>query len=475
MQVIVQYTSELVAAVGIFLAALLLFRFTSNRVKQLSEEEKSLGRPLWVATTGIIFLGIGSLLNYFYALTPSTELETIYYLIIVVGAGIFAYSATLILGWDKGRALPFIIMAVIIVVALFEQSGIHILFGYTGEFVAVFAGILFGIPFVLFTYLTLKTRRITSFGFAVLAITYPLLLVMTSFTSQEIVAVMIAVRLYGPALLITALILPETGINAELLVYAMTVSSLFYFLSYLLISPVVLNPVLLVVVTIIAIAAVIGIGTAAYTLTRWRSSRNQATLTLGVFFFIAGFSLLISALNHIEFMSGINAEYIALFMGILAPMLLNLSAIVALDWKRVLLLPALIMAAPVIQIAIYWPQGILPDDIPMRTIVMAITGLLQTVIPLALYGMLWWRMRKAGAPGRSRALFLALGTLLLIFGTAGGWTMTLFGSLAMLAAYFSWWLGVTGRADRLLKTTKATPRAVEVEQEIKIEQAAPTV
>ena len=424
----------------------------------MPDEEKSLGRPLWVATIGIILLGIASLLNYQYALTPSTDLETVYYLVAVLGAGVFAFAATLILGWDKGRALPFVIMVAIIGVALLEQSGIHILGGYTGEFVAIFAGILFGIPFILFTYLTVKTRRITSFGFAILAITYPLLLVMTSYTSQEIVAVIIAVRLLGPAILITALVLPETGIKIELLVYAMTVSSLFYFLSYLLVSPLIGNLVMLIVVANIAVAAVLGIGTAAYTLTRWRSSRNQATLTLGIFFFFAGFSLLITALNHIGFMHGINAEYVALFFGIFAPMLLNLSAIVALDWKRVLLLPALIMAAPVIQIAIYWPQGVLPDDIPMRTIVMAITGLLQTVIPLALYGMLWWRMRKAGAPGRSRALFLALGTLLLIIGTAGGWTMTPFGSVVMLGAYFWWWLGVTGRADRLLKTTAVTKK-----------------
>jgi len=432
----------------------------------LPDEEKSLGRPLWVATIGILLLGVASLLNFQHSLTPSTDLETIYYLVVVLGVGIFAFAATMILGWNKGRALPIILALAIVVVAVLEQSGFGILGEFAGTFTAVVAGILFGIPFILFAYLTVKTRRITSFGFAVLAITYPLLLVMTSYTAQEIVAVIIAVRLLGPAILITALVLPETGIKAELIVYAMTVSSLFYFLSYLLVSPVVGDVILMVVVTIVAVASVIGIGTSAYTFARWKSSHNQATLTLGTFFFVAGFSLLIVALNHIEFMSGINAEYVALFLGVLAPMLLNLSAIVALDWKRLLLLPALIMAAPVIQIVIYWPQGIYPDDIPMRTIVMAVTGILQTVIPLALYGMLWWRMRKAGAPGRGRALFLAIGTLLLIFGTAGGWTMTLFGSLAMLSAYVSWWLGVTGRADRLLKTNTPQKKAEPIVQTV---------
>jgi len=453
MQITVQYASEIVAAIGIFLVTVLLYRFTSNRIKQLPEEEKSLGRPLWVATIGILLLGIASLLNYQFGVTLSLDIETLYYLVVVLGAGIFALSATMILGWNRGRALPLVIMSAIICVALAEQAGISVLGGYTGEFTAIFAGILFGIPFVLFTYLTVKTKRVTSFGFAILALTYPFLLVMTSYTAPEIVAIVLAIRLYGPALLITALILPETGISAELVVYAMTVSSLFYFMSYLLVSPVVADAALLLVVTLVAIAAVIGIGTSAYTMTRWRSSRNQATLTLGTFFFVAGFSLLIVALNHIEFMGGVNAEYVALILGVTAPMLLNLSAFVALNWKRILLLPALIMAAPIIQIVVYWPQGILPDDIPMRTPVMAITGILQTVIPLALYGMLWWRMRKSDTPGRSRALFLALGTFMLIMGTAGGWTMTLIGAPFMLGAYTLWWLGVTGRADRLLKTT----------------------
>ncbi|MFW9844718.1 MAG: hypothetical protein ACFFEV_09085, partial [Candidatus Thorarchaeota archaeon] len=197
MQILVQYASELVMALGIFLATILLFRFTLNRMKQLSEEEKPLARPLWVATIAILLLGIASLLNYQHALSPSTELETVYYLAVVSGAGLFALSATMIMGWNKGRILPLVIMAAIIVVALLEQSGIDILLGYSGEFTAVFAGILFGIPFLLFTFLAVKTKRITSFGFAVLSIFYPMLLVMTSFTAPEIVAIVVAMRLYG--------------------------------------------------------------------------------------------------------------------------------------------------------------------------------------------------------------------------------------------------------------------------------------
>jgi hypothetical protein len=205
-------------------------------------------------------------------------------------------------------------------------------------------------------------------------------------------------------------------------------------------------------VTFIAVASILSIGTAAYAFTRWSHNKNIATLTLGVFFFVAGFSFLTVALNHTEFIVGINAEYFALMLGLLAPLLLNLSSIVALDWKRALLLPVLIAAAPFFLMISGWAAQILPDAVPNRGIVMAVSGILQTVVPLGLYGLLWLRMRKTGAPGRSRALFLALGVVFLILGTAGGNTVTLLPSILICGAFSVWWLGITGRADRLLGT-----------------------
>ena len=117
MQILVQYSSEFVTAIGIFIAALLLIRFTSNRVKQLPDEEKYLGKPLWVASFGVLLLGIASLLNYGFAVGYS-ELDTIYYLVVVIGAGTLALAATMILGWNRSRALPVALMGFAIAVAL---------------------------------------------------------------------------------------------------------------------------------------------------------------------------------------------------------------------------------------------------------------------------------------------------------------------------------------------------------------------
>ncbi|MHA2178674.1 MAG: hypothetical protein ACXAAK_10030, partial [Candidatus Thorarchaeota archaeon] len=332
MQVEVQWASELLMAIGLFLGTGLLIRFTLNRIKSLPEEERSLGRPLWIATIGVLLLGLASLLNYSYALGLGT-LDTLYFVVAMVGAGFLALSAAMILGWSRGQFVPLVLIIVGVVIAFLVPT-----FGMpsfiTWSVVGMFTLILFGAPFVLFTYLAKSTGRISSFAFAIVLITYPLFPIMSTFTSPEIVAIILALRLYGPALLITGLILPETNIGGELLAYGMTISSLLYFMTYLIISPIIVDIVMVLTVSFIALASVLGIGTAAYTFTRWRQSRNPATLTIGTYFFIGGFSFLIVALNNIEFIAGLNAEYVALLLGITAPMILNLSSIMALEWRQ---------------------------------------------------------------------------------------------------------------------------------------------
>jgi hypothetical protein len=442
-------------AIGFFIGAILLARFTWNRVKGLPEAEKSLGRPLWVATISVFFLAIASVVNFGFG-GGMAELEVYWYITAIVGSGLLMISALMIMGSRRLSIIPIALMGIIGVIAVIETivGAGTILGGFTDYAVNFFALVLFSIPFVLFSYLTVTTRRITSFALAVLSFTYPLILVATTFTSPELVASILALRLYGPALLITALILPESKVGAELIAYSFTISSMFYFMSYLLVSTVVGDIAVMQSVTFIAMASILAIGTAAYTLTRWRESRNPATLTIGFYFIVGGFSFLVVALNNIGFIGGLNTEYVALLLGVLAPMILNLSSIVALDWKRVILLPLLIFAAPFFVILIGWTATpmIHPDLLPYRNIVMAITGILQSVIPLGLYGLLWRRMSKAGAPGRSRALFLALGIVFLIFGTAGGSAVSPISSSFILSAFVIWWLGITGRADKLLKT-----------------------
>jgi hypothetical protein len=454
MQLLIQSSAELVAGIGTLFATLLLARFTINRVKQLPDEEKALGKPLWVAVIAIFLLGIGSIL-YFMLGVELGATQTLYYIVVIIGGGTLALSATMIMGWKRGQALPLVTMAILLIISIVGYLSPGIFGEYTLLLVTSFGLFLFGVPIVLFTYLTITTKRITSFGFAILSITQLALLTITSSTDPMMFAVIIAFRVYGPAVLITALILSETGITGELMMYALTIGSAFYFIAYLLISPVTADVVMTLTIGLVGIGSTIGIGSAAYTLSRWKVSKNPATLSLGLYFLFAGFSFLILALSNIEFVAGIHTDYLARTLGIISSMFLNLSAIIALDWKRVILLPILIAAAPLAQIIMNWPLGIAVGDIPLHGMVMGMTSLFQYFIPLALYAMLWWRMRKEGAPGLYRPLFLSLGIVLLVMGTTGGNLVSLTSSMGLFASFIVFWFGVTGRADKILGKTKA--------------------
>ncbi|MCK5389418.1 MAG: hypothetical protein KAJ36_02955, partial [Candidatus Thorarchaeota archaeon] len=119
MQLVVQYASEIVTGIGIFIATLLLGRYTLNRISQLPEEEKSLGKPLWVATIGILLLGVASIINYVVAI-GFADFEMYYYLAGVGGGGFLAFAATMIMGWKKGQALPIVLSIALMSVTLIE-------------------------------------------------------------------------------------------------------------------------------------------------------------------------------------------------------------------------------------------------------------------------------------------------------------------------------------------------------------------
>ena len=162
MQLVVQYASELLTAVGLFIGAILLTRFTWNRVKNLPPEEKHFGRPLWVATISIFFLALTSTINFGFG-GGISELEVYWYLAAILGSGLLMISALMIMGSRKLYALPVALMAVIAVIAYVETiiGAGSILGGFTDYAINVFAVILFGIPFAVFAYLRYNKRSVT--------------------------------------------------------------------------------------------------------------------------------------------------------------------------------------------------------------------------------------------------------------------------------------------------------------------------
>jgi hypothetical protein len=449
-----RYASEPIMAALLLVASIILVIYTRNKTKDLPAEETKLGTPLYLSAIAVFLLGIASFVNYvintgIWVVDPLLT----YYQLSIIAPGILTIAGLMILGWNRYHPIPIIMMIVALAIAfLFPVLGVTV---SPQIFIGIINLTLYALPIGLFGYLTIKQKRLTSFSLFMIVVTF-LLFPFTAITEDQLViGLILLLRFIGPAIAIVAFNKTDVGISLELGGYAIGILAFAMFLTLFQTSAIFLAFVeieLITVVIIIAVAAALGVIAGTYTLGRWKISRSQSTFLLGIYLLIAGVAFLLVALNNIgTFGFAIEWEYIVMILSILVLIPLNLSAFSALEWNKALLIPFIIAIPPVLLLALNYPTPV--DDIAFRNVLMAITGILQNVIPMALFGTLWWRMRKAEAPGRSRPLFLAIGiVLLLVAAGRGGSLLTYSGGILLFMAFILWLLAVTGYADKLLKT-----------------------
>ncbi|GAH32119.1 unnamed protein product, partial [marine sediment metagenome] len=178
------------------------------------------------------------------------------------------------------------------------------------------------------------------------------------------------------------------------------------------------------------------------------------------YFFIAGISHIIIALSAIGVLVGATNEYTIAVLGVLGMMFFNLSAFIALDWKRTSLFPVLLVVPVLVYMFIVFPAPL--ASVYAWSDVFGTTNIIQILVPVGLYGMLWRKMKQAEAPGRTRPLFLAIGLVLLI---VGGLVATIItgnvqeiasvpSASILVVAFLIFLVGITGYADKWLGTAK---------------------
>ncbi len=452
--------SEYFIGLALIIASVIMTLYARNRAAALPEDDKSAARPLYMMAVGILLLGVAASLNFFMDLNNLTGVwEYAYFVIAMLGPTMLTLAAFYIQGWQRYIVIPIVLMAIGFGLATYMAMF------FTG---AAFQWMLgpytltaFIIPAVLFVQLTRSTKRVTSLAIALVTITYPMyFLVNMPMVSLQIIIVLL--RTFAPAFLGIAFYMPDLGISIEPFGYSMGYTNLGFFSSFAIASFLVDPSIPLSGIGILATVTMLGYGTGTYTLVRWRESRNPATLTLAWYFLIAAFSysvvVLLAAKMPMEAGAALYMEYANLTLGITTSIVLCLSAFFALDWRRSLLLPILIGAPFIIYIWTFVPSGLPFDLVPNGTPFMLATALILILTPMGLYGMVWWRMRNAGVPNRSRPLFIFIGIIMLVLtsalssGTGAGLVGTA-SAFLLLTAFLIYWLGVTGRADRLLKTT----------------------
>jgi hypothetical protein len=415
MQILVQDASELLMAVTLVLAAIVLARYTRQRTADLPPEEKRAGQPLYLSVLGILTLAAASLMNYQFDLNTADFWAATYYSSSMLAAAFFAIAALLILEWRRAIIVPVVLLAIGVV---FSYSivflGLEVSFGFAAGPPTLVLNV---IPIVLFGYLARKTGRITAVALFYLILSYIIYPMASTSTDPSIIAALLGIRLLGPALATWAFLRPELGVSIELFGYALSINVVTFFFTYV-VAIGIADIARSISVSLIALLAVVGFATSTFTFTRYRERRNQATGLLAVYFMVGSVSYIVVALTSLGALTGALNDYTSSILGIMAMMFINLSAFVALDWRRILLLPIVIAAPAIVYMLVSYPTPV--DNIVGYGPMFGITNMVQNFVPLGLYFLLWFRMRKVDAAGRSRPLFIGLGLILLIIGSLIG-------------------------------------------------------
>ncbi|MGY5870975.1 MAG: hypothetical protein RTV72_01880 [Candidatus Thorarchaeota archaeon] len=459
MQLLVQDASELFMAITLVIGAVILVNYTRKRTADLSPEERAgAGQPLYTSAIGLLVLAIASFYNYVIDLnTASLVTNGTYYVITLFAATFFAIAALMILEYRKGFVIPIVMLIV------------GTIFTYTIAFLSlpVTMGMVTGpvsltlnlVPIILFLYLARKTGRITAIALAFLLITYLVAPIASTVTDPSLIAALLGIRLLGPALIVVAFLKPELGVSMELFGYTVSVNIIAFWFSYALAFGIA-DVGVFIGIALIAVVSLLGFTCATYTLSRYRASRNTATGLIGLYFASSAIGNIIISLIAIGAITGATNDYLTAVNGLIGMMFFNLSAFIALDWKRTSLLPVLITVPALVYLAISFPTAI--ASIAGYSLVSGITNIVQIIVPVSLYTMLWWKMRKAEAPGRNRPLFLTLGLVLLMIGGAVAMITTgdvqeivaLAPASILLVSFAVFLIGITGRADMWLGTTR---------------------
>lgn len=446
-------------AITLIISAIVLVDYTRKRTAELSPEERtSAGQPLYLSAIGIIVLAIASFYNYLIDLNAAElVINSTYYAFTLVAATFFAVAALMILDYRKAIVIPLVLLA----------GGLIFTFAIAFMSFSVSMGMVAGpislvlnlVPIFLFLYLARNTKRITAIALVFLLVTYLLEPFISVVTDPSLIAALIGFRLLGPALAILAFGRPDLGVSVELFGYSISINILSFWFSYAL-AVGVADVYVFIGVAMISMVSLLGFTLGTYTLSRYRASRNMATALIGAYFFSAGIGHIIIALTKIDVLTGATNAYLSAVIGIVGMMFFNLSAFIALDWKRSSLLPVLLIVPTIVYMIIVYPAEL--STVYGYSDISGTTNIIQILVPVSLYIMLWRKMKAAGAPGRNRPLFLAIGLILLIVAGIAAAIVTgdslevvhLVPASIILSAFAIFLVGITGYADKWLGTSR---------------------
>ncbi len=448
--------SELWMGIMEIVAAIVIYVYTKRKIRGLPPEEQSAGKPLFLTGNGISLLGIASLMTFCgayvreaFGVVDPLQLwvfTVLFYVFLSLGALIMSYASSMIL--EKIRFLytlvPLFLLELVILV-LGPSLGLTL---ELTEFVASYpARILFIIPLVMWMYIAKNTKTSTSISIAYLALMVPTFTMFLYVPEGPLIMFVIFLRLFGPPFVSIAFYSSQRNVTGELILYALSYAFTGLWMTFMITMGVTEIAQILRVVGI-GLVGFLSFGTGAYTYARWRESRAGATLSLSLFFNISAIGFIMVAMRDLNVATDALFLYVPVILGIIGSMFMSLSVFIALDWKRTMLIPAVVAIPAVILLISWYPQE--PHTIWLYRPMLIVVNMINLLIPIILYAYLWLRMKRAGRPNRLRPLSLSISLTIITLANAGGRVSELPFCYIELAGMILIWLGITGRLDRWL-------------------------
>ncbi len=448
--------SELLMGIMEIAASMMMHAYTRRKMRELPPEEQSAGFPLFLTAGGIFLLGLGSLITFVgafvrevFGIVDPYQLWTfnvLFYLFLSLGALVMSYASSIIV--EKKKVI-YVLVPLFILIFLILITGpvMNLSLGLT-EFIASYpARILFVIPLVMWMYLAKQTRTSTSISVAYLALTVPTFTMFLYVPEGAPIMFVIFIRLFGPAFVGINFYMGAREVSGEMVLYALSYAFTGLWMTFMVISGVTGLEEALRLVTV-GLVGLISFGSGAYTYARWRETKAPATLSLSFFFNISGIGFILIAMRSLGVVPAVEFLYIPVIFGVVGSMFMGLSAFIALDWRRVMLLPVLVAAPTIIMLLSWFPSD--PRSYDLYRPMLMVTNIINLTVPIFLYLYLWWKMKQVGRPNRMRPLSLSLSLILTTAANVGGRISELPFAYIELLAIFIAWLGITGRLDRWL-------------------------
>jgi len=475
--------SSLVLVIAFAFSSVSTLRFYRRRAIKATVEQKVTLRPTLIISLSFLVGAVASFAN-FLALQDLTSLLPISVWVIIaeVVAPLFGFTLLIAvvaaLKEPRLYLLPIGLLLISYVLSLLSPK--HPLDDpYLSIWVTV-GSFLILFPIILFGYLWRSTRRSTTFGMFIGTIFYLVYSVLYEYILAEYVGYLgyyyvaseystHVTRYLGlSGFMVVFLFLAVTGlsfiywffrysdrkIGEEIVGYSLTfpviATELMIVLQFIGAFPI--EYLIMLLVTACAAGAFLLIG--SYLYGRYKENPYRQTLMLAAFSYSAGISYFTYNIGqHLNYFYHVipNIDLISMPIGMITGGFLFLSAIYALEWEPLVLVPPSIIIPFVILEIIFGP--VLPTWLFFSMVAASIA---LTVLPGAMFGTLWRKMSKANEKGTGRVLGIFLGFIFILLASpfqfvpmAPSSDLTrVLGSAMLLLGSVIFYAGISGRLDK---------------------------